>query len=124
MIRTASLRVQSFRSSGSRSSICTLRRSAIMVRSPYVLPADDDDGGHRSRPMIDEAAALPPLRAAGPHRDANQRVLLLIPMIVTGMAPSPTPFTGSPATPRTSYRQSDIGNPARPDRSGYWICTA
>ena len=49
------------------------------VRIPYVLPAPESPGTYRDRPMIDESAAIPALKAAGILKDYGQRVALVIP---------------------------------------------
>ncbi len=49
------------------------------IRIPHVLPASDPDGGHRSRPLMDNEILEKHLVKAGMLRDYGKQVCLVIP---------------------------------------------
>lgn len=85
------------------------------IQIPYVLPAPGEEGAHPDRPLIDEAAASPPLRAAGILKDAGLRVALVIPGDMhwyAGFSHAIHTLTGYyPFLVQTAEHREKIGNP-------------
>jgi hypothetical protein len=92
-----------------------LKVNLDQVQIPYVLPAPGRRGDHPDRPPIDEAAASPPLRAAGILKDAGQRVGLVIPGDMhwyAGFSHAIYTLTGYfPFLVQTAEHREKIGNP-------------